>query len=180
MMPTNTGPITDVSGAKSVLNLVDILDDHDDVQAIHSNVDLADELIAELAGSQLDAGRDAQQTGPSDALHPSAEEEDAGHPCNAARVIRHRSGTKQNAGALAVGDHDERQRDQARSLLGGGRGTDAGAEAQDHAEADGQEGRKDPKDHQPPLGGGEEPAADLGADRQVHDERIGAESRWPW
>ncbi len=49
MMPTNTVPIDTASAANQVLNLVDILDDHEDVQAIHSNIDLDDAVMAELS-----------------------------------------------------------------------------------------------------------------------------------
>ncbi len=49
MMPTNTVPIDNAGDANQVLNLVDILDDHEDVQAIHSNIDLDDAVMAELS-----------------------------------------------------------------------------------------------------------------------------------
>ncbi|MFW2382419.1 MAG: YebC/PmpR family DNA-binding transcriptional regulator [Acidimicrobiales bacterium] len=49
MLPTNLVPISDPSEAKAVLALVDLIDDHDDVQAIHVNIDLDDSLVAELA-----------------------------------------------------------------------------------------------------------------------------------
>ncbi|MEM7271712.1 MAG: YebC/PmpR family DNA-binding transcriptional regulator [Actinomycetota bacterium] len=48
MMPTNTVPLTEASAAKAVFNLVDLLDDHDDVQAIHSNVDVSDDILEAL------------------------------------------------------------------------------------------------------------------------------------
>ncbi len=48
MMPTNTVPLSDVSAVKSILNLVEILDDSDDVQDVHSNVDIDDEVIEAL------------------------------------------------------------------------------------------------------------------------------------
>ncbi len=51
MMPTNTVPVGEASDAKAVLKLVDILDDHDDVQDIFSNVELDD---AVMAGVSLD------------------------------------------------------------------------------------------------------------------------------
>jgi len=37
--------------AKKVLRLMDQLDDHDDVQAVHSNFDIPDEVMAELGGN---------------------------------------------------------------------------------------------------------------------------------
>jgi YebC/PmpR family DNA-binding regulatory protein len=49
MLPTNLVPISDPSEAKAVLALVDLIDDHDDVQAIHVNIDLDDALVAQLA-----------------------------------------------------------------------------------------------------------------------------------
>ncbi len=49
MVPTNLVPISNAPEAKAVLALVDLIDDHDDVQAIHVNIDLDDSIIAELA-----------------------------------------------------------------------------------------------------------------------------------
>jgi YebC/PmpR family DNA-binding regulatory protein len=48
MMPTNTVPLGDVSQVKSILNLVEILDDQDDVQDVHSNVDIDDDVLDAL------------------------------------------------------------------------------------------------------------------------------------
>jgi YebC/PmpR family DNA-binding regulatory protein len=47
MIPTNAVPL-DVGGAKTVLKLMDALDDHDDVQDVHANFDIADDVMAEL------------------------------------------------------------------------------------------------------------------------------------
>ena len=49
MRATNLVPIYDVSTANAILRITEILDDQDDVQDIHSNVDFADEVIAELS-----------------------------------------------------------------------------------------------------------------------------------
>ncbi len=49
MLPTNLVPISDAHEAKAVMALVDIIDDHDDVQAIHVNIDLDDSVMAELS-----------------------------------------------------------------------------------------------------------------------------------
>ena len=49
LLPTNLVPISDASEAKAIMALVDIIDDHDDVQAIHVNIDLDDSVMAELA-----------------------------------------------------------------------------------------------------------------------------------
>ncbi len=48
MMPTNTVPLSDVSAVKSIMNLVEILDDSDDVQDVHSNVDIDDDVLQTL------------------------------------------------------------------------------------------------------------------------------------
>ena len=48
MMPTNTVPLSDVSAVKLILNLVEILDDSDDVQDVHSNVDIDDSVLQAL------------------------------------------------------------------------------------------------------------------------------------
>ena len=48
MMPTNTVPGEDSSMVKSVLTLVDLLDDHDDVQDVHSNIDISDDVFATI------------------------------------------------------------------------------------------------------------------------------------
>ncbi len=44
MMPTNTVPMSEAADVQAVLRLVDILDDHDDVQDIYSNIDIADDV----------------------------------------------------------------------------------------------------------------------------------------
>ncbi len=46
-LPTNMVPVSDQSGVDSVMRLIDLLDDHEDVQDIHSNIDIPDELFAE-------------------------------------------------------------------------------------------------------------------------------------
>ena len=48
MMPTNMVPLADVGQVKSIMNLVEILDDQDDVQDVHSNVDIDDEVVEAL------------------------------------------------------------------------------------------------------------------------------------
>jgi YebC/PmpR family DNA-binding regulatory protein len=48
MMPTNSVPVTEARTAKSVLSLIELLDDHEDVQAIHSNIDLDEKLLTDL------------------------------------------------------------------------------------------------------------------------------------
>jgi YebC/PmpR family DNA-binding regulatory protein len=45
MAPTTTVSISDPAGAKAVLRLIDVLDDHDDVQNVHANVDIPDDVL---------------------------------------------------------------------------------------------------------------------------------------
>ena len=47
MIPTNTVKV-DVETGRKLLKLMDILDENDDVQKVHANFDLPDELLAEL------------------------------------------------------------------------------------------------------------------------------------
>jgi YebC/PmpR family DNA-binding regulatory protein len=44
--PSSTVPVSDESDAKKVLRLIEAIDDHDDVQAVHANYDIADEVLA--------------------------------------------------------------------------------------------------------------------------------------
>ncbi len=46
MMPSNTVPMSDAGQVKSILNLLEVLDDSEDVQDVHSNVDIDDDLLA--------------------------------------------------------------------------------------------------------------------------------------
>ncbi len=48
MVPSNTVPLTEVGQVKTVLNLVEALDDSDDVQDVHSNIDIDDDVMAAL------------------------------------------------------------------------------------------------------------------------------------
>jgi YebC/PmpR family DNA-binding regulatory protein len=50
MIPTQTVPLAAADGAKAVLRVLDELDDHDDVQAVHANFDIPDDLLQEAAG----------------------------------------------------------------------------------------------------------------------------------
>jgi len=47
MVPQNTVPV-DQSNARSVIRLVEALEDHDDVQAVHANFDIPDAVLAEV------------------------------------------------------------------------------------------------------------------------------------
>jgi transcriptional/translational regulatory protein YebC/TACO1 len=48
--PTSTVPVPDEAEAKKVLRLLEAIDDHDDVQAVHSNADISDEVLATFEG----------------------------------------------------------------------------------------------------------------------------------
>ncbi|HEY2215672.1 MAG TPA: YebC/PmpR family DNA-binding transcriptional regulator [Acidimicrobiales bacterium] len=48
--PTSTIPVTDEGEAKRVLRLLEAIDDHDDVQAVHANADIPDEVLAAFEG----------------------------------------------------------------------------------------------------------------------------------
>jgi YebC/PmpR family DNA-binding regulatory protein len=50
MVPTSTIEITDDDDAKRVLRLMDAIDDHDDVQAVHSNFDVPESVLAAYEG----------------------------------------------------------------------------------------------------------------------------------
>ncbi len=49
MVPQNTVPV-DVETGRKVLRLMDVLDNDEDVQQVHANFDLPDELLAEMEG----------------------------------------------------------------------------------------------------------------------------------
>jgi len=49
-IPTNTVEISDVETAKSVLSLMDALDDHDDVQSVSANFTIPDQAMAAIGG----------------------------------------------------------------------------------------------------------------------------------
>ena len=48
MVPTNTVPVDDAGAVKTVLKLIELLDDHDDVQDVYTNIDIDDEVMAAL------------------------------------------------------------------------------------------------------------------------------------
>jgi YebC/PmpR family DNA-binding regulatory protein len=45
MVPQTTIPLDTADGAKKVLRLIDALDEHDDVQAVHANFDIPDTIL---------------------------------------------------------------------------------------------------------------------------------------
>ncbi|UXY51605.1 YebC/PmpR family DNA-binding transcriptional regulator [Pseudomonas tohonis] len=48
MIPSITAPITDLETAQKVMKLIDMLEDLDDVQNVYSNVDIPDDVMAQL------------------------------------------------------------------------------------------------------------------------------------
>jgi len=48
--PTTLVPVADEGEAKRVLRLLEAIDDHDDVQAVHANADIADAVLAAFEG----------------------------------------------------------------------------------------------------------------------------------
>ena len=51
MLPTQVVPVTSPEQARAVLRLIGDLDDHDDVQDVHANFDIPDEILQGLAAS---------------------------------------------------------------------------------------------------------------------------------
>jgi YebC/PmpR family DNA-binding regulatory protein len=49
LIPENTVEVTDPSVARQVLRFIEILEENDDVQEVYSNVEIADELMEQLA-----------------------------------------------------------------------------------------------------------------------------------
>ncbi len=48
MIAANLVPLDDAAAAKSVLSLIDALEDSDDVQDVHANFDISDDVFATL------------------------------------------------------------------------------------------------------------------------------------
>ncbi len=49
MVATTTVEVADTDAARAVIRVLDALDDHDDVQDVHANADIPDDLISELS-----------------------------------------------------------------------------------------------------------------------------------
>ena len=49
MLPTSTVEVTDVAQVKGLMKLMDLLDDLDDVQDVHSNFDIGDDIMEQVA-----------------------------------------------------------------------------------------------------------------------------------
>ena len=47
--PTQTVPVGDEGEAKKVLHLLELIDDHDDIQSVHANYDIPDEVLAGIS-----------------------------------------------------------------------------------------------------------------------------------
>lgn len=48
MLPNSTVPVTDRETAEQILNLLDAIDDHDDVQHVYANFDIPDEIMEQI------------------------------------------------------------------------------------------------------------------------------------
>jgi YebC/PmpR family DNA-binding regulatory protein len=48
MLPHNTVPVTNAETAKKVLNLMELFEDHDDVQNVYANFDIPDQLMKQI------------------------------------------------------------------------------------------------------------------------------------
>jgi YebC/PmpR family DNA-binding regulatory protein len=48
--PTTAVPVPDEAEARRILRLLEAIDDHDDVQAVHANYDIADQVLASFEG----------------------------------------------------------------------------------------------------------------------------------
>ena len=49
MLPSTTVELASAEDAKAVLRLIDLLDDHDDVQDVYANFDIPDEILQEVS-----------------------------------------------------------------------------------------------------------------------------------
>lgn len=50
MIPQNTIEVVELKTAQSLMRLLDSLEDHDDVQKVHANFDISDEIMESLSG----------------------------------------------------------------------------------------------------------------------------------
>jgi transcriptional/translational regulatory protein YebC/TACO1 len=46
MLPSQSVPLDDASAAKSVLRVIDALEEHDDVQNVYANFDIPDTVLS--------------------------------------------------------------------------------------------------------------------------------------
>jgi transcriptional/translational regulatory protein YebC/TACO1 len=49
MVPKNTVEVTEEKPARALIKLLDNLEDHDDVQKVHANFDIPDEIMEQLS-----------------------------------------------------------------------------------------------------------------------------------
>jgi YebC/PmpR family DNA-binding regulatory protein len=49
MMPVNTVDINDVETAAKIIKLIDLFEDHDDVQRVYTNMNIPDEILEQLS-----------------------------------------------------------------------------------------------------------------------------------
>ena len=49
MLPTSTVALGDAPHAKSVLRVIDALEEHDDVQNVYANFDIPDEILTSIS-----------------------------------------------------------------------------------------------------------------------------------
>jgi transcriptional/translational regulatory protein YebC/TACO1 len=49
MLPTTTVPLDNESDAKKVLHVIDLLEEHDDVQNVYANFEVSDALVAKMS-----------------------------------------------------------------------------------------------------------------------------------
>jgi transcriptional/translational regulatory protein YebC/TACO1 len=49
MVSSQTVPVTDAAAAKAILRIIDELEEHDDVQDVYSNFDIAESLLEAAA-----------------------------------------------------------------------------------------------------------------------------------
>jgi transcriptional/translational regulatory protein YebC/TACO1 len=48
MLPENSVEVNDLDTAAKIIKLVDLLEDHDDVQNVYSNISIPDEIMDQL------------------------------------------------------------------------------------------------------------------------------------
>ena len=64
MVPTTTVPLDNESDAKKVLRLVDLLEEHDDVQNVYANFDIPDAILELRRGLSVAPAATATASGP--------------------------------------------------------------------------------------------------------------------
>ena len=50
MVAENTVKVDSVELAEKIMRIIDALEDHDDVSAVHSNAEMTKEVLAEMSG----------------------------------------------------------------------------------------------------------------------------------